>query len=94
VIFTQGKNERFRVTRFRYLDPHLRWSGYAMSVFVDVRLPVGGAQVFRSLVRLFTAVAGADLDARPRMIIERDGVNVRYASVRGGHICVVAGTIP
>jgi len=39
-------------------------------------------------------VGGADLDARPWTAIERDGVNVQSASLRGGHIRVVAGTIP
>jgi len=61
---------------------------------VDMQLPVGAARVFRPLVRWFTAVGGADLDARPWTAIERDGVNVQSASLRGGHIRVVAGTIP
>ena len=61
---------------------------------VDMQLPVGAARAFRPLVRLFTAVGGADLEARPWTVIERDGVDVQSASVRGGHIRVVAGTIP
>ncbi|MCY7403507.1 MAG: methyltransferase domain-containing protein [Cryobacterium sp.] len=60
---------------------------------VDMQLPVGAARVFRPLVRLATAVGGADLDAHPWTVIERDGVNVQCASVRGGHIRIVAGTI-
>ncbi|MBG6215395.1 hypothetical protein RCH23_003323 [Cryobacterium sp. CAN_C3] len=60
---------------------------------VDMQLPVGAVRVFRPLVRLATAVGGAILIAQPWTVIEREGVNVQSASVRGGHIRVVAGTM-
>jgi ubiquinone/menaquinone biosynthesis C-methylase UbiE len=61
---------------------------------VDMQLPSGAHRVFAPLVRVAAAVGGADLGARPWTAIERDGVDVRSVSVRGGHIRVVAGTIP
>lgn len=61
---------------------------------VDMQLPTGVYRVFAPLARLAAAVGGADLDARPWTVIERDGVDVRSVSVRGGHVRVVAGTIP
>jgi demethylmenaquinone methyltransferase/2-methoxy-6-polyprenyl-1,4-benzoquinol methylase len=61
---------------------------------VDMQLPSGVYRAFAPLVRLAAAVGGADLDARPWTVIERDGIDVRSASVRGGHLRVVAGTIP
>jgi len=61
---------------------------------VDMQLPSGVYRVFAPLVRLVAAVGGADLDARPWTVIERDGVDVRSVSVRGGHLRVVAGAFP
>lgn len=61
---------------------------------VDMQLPEGSARIFRPLVRLAAAVGGADLQARPWTVIERDGVNVVSSSVRGGHIRIVAGMFP
>ena len=61
---------------------------------VDMQLPVGIYQLFSPLARLAVAIGGADLRARPWTIIEREGVDVRSVTVRGGHIRVVAGTIP
>jgi demethylmenaquinone methyltransferase/2-methoxy-6-polyprenyl-1,4-benzoquinol methylase len=61
---------------------------------VDMQLPSGVHRVFAPLVRVAAAVGGADLGARPWTAIEQDGVDVRSVSVRGGHIRVVAGTIP
>jgi demethylmenaquinone methyltransferase/2-methoxy-6-polyprenyl-1,4-benzoquinol methylase len=61
---------------------------------VDMQLPVGRARIFSPLVRLAASVGGADLHARPWTVIEREGVDVRSASLRGGHIQVVAATIP
>lgn len=61
---------------------------------VDMQLPTGIHRVFAPLVRLAVAVGGADLHARPWAVIEREGVDVRSASLRGGHIRVVAATIP
>lgn len=61
---------------------------------VDMQLPTGIHRVFSPLVRLAVAVGGADLHARPWAAIEREGVDVRSASLRGGHIKVAAATIP
>ncbi|MCY7289194.1 MAG: methyltransferase domain-containing protein [Cryobacterium sp.] len=61
---------------------------------VDMQLPVGRARVFSPLIRLAAVVGGSDLAARPWTVLERDGVQVRSESVRGGHIRVVAATIP
>jgi len=61
---------------------------------VDMQSPTGIHRVFAPLVRLAVAVGGADLDANPWVVIEREGVDVRSASVRGGHIRAVAATIP
>ncbi|WP_104177425.1 class I SAM-dependent methyltransferase [Cryobacterium sp. Y50] len=61
---------------------------------VDMQLPVGRARVFSPLVRLAAAVGGADLAAWPWTVLEREGVQVQHESVRGGHIQVVAATIP
>ncbi|MFO7690875.1 MAG: methyltransferase domain-containing protein [Cryobacterium sp.] len=61
---------------------------------VDMQLPVGRARVFSPLVRLAAALGGSDLAAHPWTVLEREGVQVRSESVRGGHIRVVAATIP
>ncbi|WP_104081003.1 class I SAM-dependent methyltransferase [Cryobacterium sp. Y11] len=60
---------------------------------VDMQLPVGRARVFSPLARLAASVGGADLHAHPWAVIEREGTDVRSASLRGGHIQVVAATI-
>jgi demethylmenaquinone methyltransferase/2-methoxy-6-polyprenyl-1,4-benzoquinol methylase len=60
---------------------------------VDMQLPVGRARVFSPLARLAASVGGADLHAHPWTVIEREGTDVRSASLRGGHIQVVAATI-
>jgi ubiquinone/menaquinone biosynthesis C-methylase UbiE len=61
---------------------------------VDMQLPVGRARLFSPLVRLAASVGGSDLQARPWTVLEREGVRVRHESVRGGHLQVVAATIP
>lgn len=61
---------------------------------MDMQLPVGRARLFSPLVRLAALVGGADLEARPWTVLEREGVQVRSESVRGGHIRLVAATIP
>jgi ubiquinone/menaquinone biosynthesis C-methylase UbiE len=61
---------------------------------VDMQPPTKIYRVFSPLARIAAAVGGADLKARPWTIIKREGVDVRSASVRGGHIRVVAATIP
>ncbi|TDW28727.1 class I SAM-dependent methyltransferase [Cryobacterium psychrophilum] len=61
---------------------------------VDMQLPTGIHRVFSPLARLAAAVGGADLDARPWTVIEREGVDVRSMSLSGGHIRAVAATIP
>jgi ubiquinone/menaquinone biosynthesis C-methylase UbiE len=61
---------------------------------VDMQRPVGPARVFSPLARLAAALGGSDLTARPWTVLERDGVQVRSESVRGGHIQAVAATIP
>ncbi|MFP7761560.1 class I SAM-dependent methyltransferase [Marisediminicola sp. LYQ85] len=64
------------------------------AAIVDMQVPVGRAAVFGPLARLAAATGGADLTARPWEAVERDGVNVRSVSVRGGHIQVRAAVIP
>jgi demethylmenaquinone methyltransferase/2-methoxy-6-polyprenyl-1,4-benzoquinol methylase len=61
---------------------------------VDMQLPVGRARIFSPLARVAASLGGADLSARPWTALEREGVQVRSESVRGGHIRVVAATIP
>ncbi|MDJ0349926.1 methyltransferase domain-containing protein [Cryobacterium sp. PH29-G1] len=61
---------------------------------VDMQLPVGRARLLGPFVRMAAAVGGADLNARPWTVIERDGVDVHSTALRGGHIRVVAGTFP
>ena len=61
---------------------------------VDMQPPTKIYRVFSPLARIAAALGGADLKARPWIIIKREGVDVRSASVRGGHIRVVAATIP
>ncbi len=61
---------------------------------VDMQLPEGRFRVFAPIARLAARVGGADLAAHPWTAIERNGQDVRSASVRGGHIRIVAGTIP
>ncbi|MDH6237101.1 methyltransferase domain-containing protein [Cryobacterium sp. CG_9.6] len=64
------------------------------AAIVDMQLPSGAARVFSPLVRFVTAVGGANLEARPWTVIERHAVDIQSSSLRGGHIRVVAGTIP
>jgi len=61
---------------------------------VDMQLPTGRHRVFSPLARLAVAVGGADVTARPWTALEHEGVDVRSVSLRGGHIRVVAATIP
>ena len=61
---------------------------------VDMQSPVKFYRLFSPLARIAAAVGGADLKAHPWTVIEREGVDVRSVAMRGGHIHVVAATIP
>ena len=61
---------------------------------VDMQLPIGRARVFSPLARAAASLGGADLSTHPWTVLQREGVQVRSESVRGGHIRVVAATIP
>ncbi|WP_241984659.1 hypothetical protein [Cryobacterium adonitolivorans] len=61
---------------------------------VDMQLPLGTYRIFAPLVRFAATVGGADLAARPWAVLEREGCQVRSATLRGGHIRVVTATIP
>ncbi len=58
---------------------------------VDMQLPVGAARIAAPLARLACAAGGADINAHPWTALERDCLDVRAISLRGGHIQVRVG---
>lgn len=63
-------------------------------VVIDMADPVGAARVLTPLARLAARAGGSDLHAHPWTALERDLVEVRSASLRGGHLQVRAGRVP
>lgn len=68
--------------------------GEGRACIVDMQTPIGPAAIFAPLARLACAAGGADIDAHPWTILERTGIRVSRRQLRGGHIQVVAATIP
>lgn len=64
--------------------------GARLSV-VDMQDPTGAAALLTPLARLAARLGGADLNAHPWQLLERDCHEVVSASVRGGHIQTRAG---
>ncbi|MEV8249611.1 methyltransferase domain-containing protein [Microbacterium sp. NPDC076768] len=60
---------------------------------VDMQRPSGAARVFTPIVEAVCKFGHADLDARPWTMLLRDGRDLRFQSLRGGHIQVVAGVL-
>jgi ubiquinone/menaquinone biosynthesis C-methylase UbiE len=60
---------------------------------VDMAVPHGRARLFEPLARAACWAGGSDIDAHPWVGVETDCVDVRRASLRGGHIQVRVGTL-
>jgi demethylmenaquinone methyltransferase/2-methoxy-6-polyprenyl-1,4-benzoquinol methylase len=60
---------------------------------VDMQKPVGWAAVWSPLAQLACQLGGSDINAHPWTQIESSLVDVRAASVRGGHIQARVGSI-
>ncbi|MBG6240183.1 demethylmenaquinone methyltransferase/2-methoxy-6-polyprenyl-1,4-benzoquinol methylase [Mycetocola sp. CAN_C7] len=61
---------------------------------VDMQVPTGHAAILAPLARLACAAGGSDIAAHPWTILERTGTSVSRRQLRGGHIQVVAATVP
>ncbi|MEO6942329.1 MAG: methyltransferase domain-containing protein [Terrimesophilobacter sp.] len=61
---------------------------------VDMQRPTGAAKIFTPLALMACAFGGSDIDAHPWEWLEKRAQDVRQTKRRGGHIRVVAGTLP
>ncbi len=61
---------------------------------VDMQDPEGRWRVLRPLARWLCAVSGADIDARPWRLLEKELDDVRCTSRRAGHVQVRIGQQP
>ncbi|MBR7742714.1 methyltransferase domain-containing protein [Phycicoccus sp. BSK3Z-2] len=61
---------------------------------VDMAVPTGPWAWAAPLARAACALGGADIDAHPWEVVERDLAGVRSWSRRGGHVRVSVGTLP
>lgn len=67
-------------------------SGARVSV-ADMGLPVGDTRWLSPLARLACRLGGADIRARPWMVLEREASAITARSLRGGHVQVRTGTL-